>query len=257
MHPLELLATASANNTDGLGSDAEVDLALESSSTVTSIFSQVYALCIQPSRKRRSDFISSVLRKINNLIESINSSAFKLSTGRFDAGNNKTRGRDELTVNGCAHVLSIITFLVSTVAHLPFEFSEEPLQIVYWINRNIPLGKCITFWSRRRHFCPNPNITLPLASSMLLGLMKKELLIVGGVTAREEGRMQVRVGLPVTPSDPYLHLIPPSMVLFLAADVRLGSKEEQAKFCECKQRARLRLWSPLRGGVLQKSRRRY
>lgn len=37
------------------------------------------------------------------------------------------------------HLTNLISFLISTLAYLPYEFCEEPLQIIYWINRNIPL----------------------------------------------------------------------------------------------------------------------
>ena len=33
--------------------------------------------------------------------------------------------------------LELIHFFTTTLAHLPYEFMEEPLQMVYWINRNI------------------------------------------------------------------------------------------------------------------------
>ena len=185
-----------SSNAEDTTVNVDIDLTLESSSTVTSIFSQVYTLCIQPVRKRRSDFISSVLRKIHNSIDNIHLSASKFSTSidnlsksTTDKAGNKLAGKGGLTVNGCAHLLSIITFLVTTIAHLPFEFSEEPLQIVYWINRNIPLGNLYNSY-RHHNYCRHYLMWLLLASSMLLAVMKKGLLAIGGVTGREEGKMQ-------------------------------------------------------------------
>ena len=37
------------------------------------------------------------------------------------------------------HLFQLQSFLLATLAHLPFDYTEEPLQAVYWVGRNVPL----------------------------------------------------------------------------------------------------------------------
>ena len=121
--PVDELIVADANDNDVI--------------SYASIFNSLYQTCIHPSRKRRNDFLGNLLRKINNVFETIHKKSLTYAppTSRLVSSSSLT---DQiLTTSDVTASLELIHFLTTTLAHLPYEFMEEPLQMVYWINRNI------------------------------------------------------------------------------------------------------------------------
>jgi hypothetical protein len=125
--PVDELIVADANDNDV--------------ATFASIFSALYPTCINPSRKRRNDFLGNVLRKINNVFDTIHKKSLAYTSPTSPTSprsvSSSTLTDQILTTTDVTFSLELIHFLTTTLAHLPYEFMEEPLQMVYWINRNI------------------------------------------------------------------------------------------------------------------------
>ena len=67
------------------------------------------------------------------------------------------------------HLFNLQSFLLATLAHLPFDYIEEPLQAVYWVGRNVPitanvlLGRFYLIHLISSHSITPPLITPPNA----------------------------------------------------------------------------------------------
>ena len=186
VHPLEdITMQGQGGGIDGDRDGTDVkDRDRERDREKVSVFGPLYASCIQPSRKRRNDFIIGLLRRalqITQLIRGRKSTGSGAGTGTAaDAGSSygssndlsysrnntnagklqairdKERAREEASNTdpasglglgagagmGLAEALrlfTILSFLLTTLAHLPFDYAEEALQAIYWVGRNVPL----------------------------------------------------------------------------------------------------------------------
>jgi hypothetical protein len=102
---------------------------LQSSTSYSSIFNSIYTTCIQSTRKRRNDFLYGLLKRMEVMLENL-----RVST---------------ISVKSAGQIWETISFLATTMCHFSFDHYEEPLQLIYWINRNIPLNSSILLTSMR------------------------------------------------------------------------------------------------------------
>tara|TARA_A100001015_G_scaffold124639_1_gene138120 strand:+ start:10 stop:4383 length:4374 start_codon:yes stop_codon:yes gene_type:complete len=131
-----------------------------------SVFHEVYKTCLQEARKRRNNMIAGVFRRYEVLHNGIEDCATKIfnSPGKKKAllerrdtlttlgGNNygssngdsnvdisnkrmRTVRKDSQLISDIISKVKSIDFLISTVAYLPFEYTEEPLVAIHYINK--------------------------------------------------------------------------------------------------------------------------
>lgn len=121
------------------------DNAFFTSNDGRSIFSDLYSLCFASNRRRRNELLTGLLKKcLQSCIE-------------FNDGNQSLISHNEYLR---------VKFLISTLATLKFQVLDEPLYIIYWISRNVPV-----------------------TSAILANIIKKQLAEMGSVQ-RVEGMMQ-------------------------------------------------------------------
>jgi hypothetical protein len=121
-----LRKSSSINSDDTVGNDV----------IITSIFSSLYSTCVISNRKRQNDFLVSIIRSICSYVEIKTGDKSKMTLTRTQS-NSKI---DDFSLKGMEfynYYKSI--FLMITLAHLPYEYSSEPLLVIYWINRHVPL----------------------------------------------------------------------------------------------------------------------
>ena len=102
---------------------------IQAALSYSSIFNSIYTTCIQSNRKRRNDFLYGLLKRMEVMLENL-----RVST---------------ITVKSAGQIWETISFLATTMCHFSFDHYEEPLQLIYWINRNIPLNSSILLTSMR------------------------------------------------------------------------------------------------------------
>lgn len=171
------------------------------SSQWVSRFGALYVTCIQPIKKRRNEFLFSLLRRCYQLFDFLidevcnhhSSYTSMQSKGNRNGResdlevsneNNQVRGSKRMkrllpTKRSSAEAAQLMSevpsaernrntayFLCTTVAYLPFTSVEEPLQVIYFLNRNIPV-----------------------ATSLQLQQLKFQLISMG-CEFRKEGSMQ-------------------------------------------------------------------
>lgn len=52
----------------------------------------------------------------------------------------KNNGDEEFNICNISNLFSVLCYILNTLAYLPYDYIDEPLQIIYWIGRNIPLN---------------------------------------------------------------------------------------------------------------------
>jgi len=145
----------------------------------TSAFAALFKTMIQPSKTRRAALVVGVLKRVNALMAAIRGCRQQLShalylqalargsrrTDEMDSPTaiNTSRPEGSRTSNAAipvspdqanapdaatvlhriAHLQGCVTYLTSTLAHLPYESAAEPLQIIQWITRNVPVDASI------------------------------------------------------------------------------------------------------------------
>lgn len=96
-----------------------------------SVFSKLYSVCLSPNRRRRNEFLSGLLkRSLNFCID-------------FNEGTSATTSCDSLDD------LHRNRYVVSTLAMLSYQILDEPLYVVHWISRNVPVTSAILAGSVR------------------------------------------------------------------------------------------------------------
>lgn len=158
-----------------------IELEGPSLGTCTSVFTILYTSCLQQSRKRRTDLLIGLLKRITNLLDSFQGGGIQgmsypapSKRGIQGAGTNggKVSSKNAvMSVQDAERILSVCNFLVSTLAHLSYDVIEEPLHIIYWINRNVPLQ-----------------------AGYLLSQLKEDLIALGAEERKEGGMQPPAVG---------------------------------------------------------------
>jgi hypothetical protein len=130
-----------------------------------SVFSGLYASCLQKNRKRRSDFIVGLLRRYEYLHSTFMKDAASSDEKQKSLSPSpiRVRGKQRDDISSRMHV---IDFILTSLAYLPYDMIDEPLLAIHWINKIVSVS-----------------------TAVLLGEMKKALHLVGAVE-REEGAMQ-------------------------------------------------------------------
>ena len=154
---------SSATSSNGSGSSSSSS---SSSSSVKDVHKRSYPNKINKASYKTinsSDVISSegsspmkgVINKSTLLSSSSSSSSSTGSSSMFDTS----------IIVDTSSKCQINDFLTTTLAYLPYETADEPLQIIFWINRNISVS-----------------------TSLLLHRLKDKLMIIGAVV-RSDGSM--------------------------------------------------------------------
>jgi hypothetical protein len=66
-----------------------------------------------------------------------------IAGGKLSPKGKGVKGGEELDLNNMSEYFSILSYISNTLAYLPYEYMDEPLQIIYWVGRNIPLSATI------------------------------------------------------------------------------------------------------------------
>jgi hypothetical protein len=85
-----------------------------------SVMGTLYITCFRTNRKRRTDFLTSLLRRCDNYCN---------ITGNI----NFTKPSERINL---AKIESTVEFLATTLAYIPFSVQDEPLLVISWLNRN-------------------------------------------------------------------------------------------------------------------------
>jgi hypothetical protein len=120
-----------------------------------SIFNALYTSSISGDRRRRTEFICGLLKKCLSFCMRVNDVLTQVN-GIVDL----------LSLKEAAAALDRVAFYTTTLALLQYEIIDEPLLVVYWIGRN-----------------------LPIASTLLTSIIKSTLT-TSGSNVRIEGDMQ-------------------------------------------------------------------
>jgi hypothetical protein len=143
--------------------------------TRTNVVSDIYTSKSEVSTAIDTNFTSNsvsndeIKDNNDNLIGGNNYKSYKNKKGNsMSLSTTSSIQLQPLTIKEATRLLDIVVFLTTTLAHLSFEFTEEPLQCIYWINRNCTIS-----------------------TSMLISTLRTELTGVNlGADARQEGEMQ-------------------------------------------------------------------
>jgi hypothetical protein len=66
-----------------------------------------------------------------------------IAGGKISPKGKGVKGGEDLDLNNMNSYFSILSYISNTLAYLPYEYIDEPLQIIYWVGRNIPLSATI------------------------------------------------------------------------------------------------------------------
>lgn len=131
-----------------------------------SIFSSLFSSCVQ-SRRRRVDIILSLMKRCLQIIDFLQQDTDSMMAvhkidGQRRSSSSLSASLSTIALSGFVHELSrhgllpidadpwhltqsllgLVLFLTRSLATLPFEYADEPLHIVYFLNRNLPILSC-------------------------------------------------------------------------------------------------------------------
>ena len=144
---------------------------------VRSCFGSLFSTCVyggQLSKTKRQDIYSSLLRRCQSLFKQCRKTSTTVSGG--DTLNDNVL--DMVPLQHCVDTMHKIHYLLTTLAHLPYEYIDDPLIIVYNINRNVSYSSTM-FLSRAKKMMSGGG-----DSGAGVGILG------GAVGDRNEGKMQ-------------------------------------------------------------------
>jgi hypothetical protein len=127
------------------GEDADISFSSNrerTSADMASVFKPLYMSCIQSNTKRKLEFLNGCVRKLLHTVDRFREleNVFAAQPQQPSQQTSKQKKASKVLMSEVKDSLELLRYIMLTLAYLPYELNEEPLTIIYHINKYVPMN---------------------------------------------------------------------------------------------------------------------